>query len=222
MQKTISIVLLAGGTGTRFGSPLPKQYALLKGLPVALHSFHFFSRLPEVREIIVVCEKEKEILFPSETKFALPGKQRQDSAKNGFLRCDPASSLIAFHDAARPLLSEKKVRKTIEAAKEYGAAALALRATHTIKKTDKEGFVLSTLDRSSLWLLNTPQILERSLAERGFREIDEGGKNVTDDLSMIESFHATSRLIEDWPYNLKITYPEDLKMAELFLQAQTE
>lgn len=212
----LSVVLLAGGIGSRFGSSCPKQYVDLANKPLALYSYEFFSSLPEVSEIIVVCEPEKRALFPK-ASFAPPGKRRQDSAYNGFSQCDPSSSLIAFHDAARPFLSEEKVRTAIEAAKRDGAAALARPATYTIKKATKDAIVTETLDRSTLWLLNTPQIIQRPLLEKGFSLLEDEEETVTDDLALIEKFHSTSRLIEDWPYNLKITHPQDLLIAQHFL-----
>jgi len=213
----VSVILLAGGQGSRMQSQTPKQFLNLQGKPVALHSFEQFSSCPHVIEIIVVCEPQFHSLFPRftlpEVRFALPGNRRQDSVYNGFLTISSQPDLICVHDSARPFLSKDSLEQLLEEARRYGAAALAVPAKNTIKETDPNQFIQRTLDRSKLWEMHTPQVATPALLKKGFDIALEYNLDVTDDASLVELTGHPVKLVKDSYQNFKITTPEDWQVA---------
>lgn len=211
------MILAAGGVGSRMGHAIPKQYLPLAGKPIALHSFDLFCRMEEVDEIIVVCEEPYRKLFSCTNKplfFADPGKRRQDSIFNGLSRASDRADLICTHDAARPFIEKETFLALLEKALAVGAATLAAPVICTIKQSNPNRIVEKTLDRSSLWEIQTPQALTRDLFLRGFKYANENKIEVTDDTSLAELLHAPVALVPSLHRNFKITTPFDLAVAE--------
>lgn len=202
----------------RMGDSTPKQFFPLKEKIIANYSLEIFISLPYVKNITIVCEQkfQKFFLKSSKISFSLPGKRRQDSVKNGFTSLRQKAAYICIHDAARPLVKKENIDKVFHAAQIHKAAALAVKATSTMKLA-KEMRVLKTLDRNMIWEVQTPQILETSLFAKGLHYIQEEGLTVTDDLSIIEALGLPTYLVEGCPSNIKITYPNDLQLAENYL-----
>src|SRR5579885_3214881 len=191
MLSFISVILVAGGKGLRMGTSIPKQYLPLGGKPLILHSFHLFTEIPEVREIIIVCEEEYQTLFPQlenpRVHFAPPGVRRQDSVWNGLCCVANESELVCIHDSARPLLRLEDCRAVLEAGRSYGAAILATPVKYTIKSAKHDLFVEKTIDRSALWDIQTPQVIHTDLLRKAFAKArSQGDPVVTDDASLIE------------------------------------
>lgn len=218
----ISLVFLSGGIGSRMGSSLPKQYLLLQNKPIALHSFEVFLSIKEFDDYVVVCNPEWESLFSEialkirpekKLRFARPGKLRQDSVWNGLLQLS-GEVLVCIHDGARPLISETMVHKVLQEAKKVGAAALGVRVKSTIKQCNKNQLVIATLDRSSLFDIQTPQVILLSWLKEGFAYARAHQIEVTDDLSLIELIQKPAKIVEGSYSNVKITTPEDLKIVE--------
>jgi 2-C-methyl-D-erythritol 4-phosphate cytidylyltransferase len=221
----ISVVLLAGGLGTRMGLPTPKQFLPLGGIPIVLHSFHLFAALHDVAEIIVVCDIPYRIHFPDlsspRVHFAMPGGRRQDSVWNGLCACLEQSNLICIHDSARPLLSEQDVRSVITAAREHRAAALAVPVKPIIKQGNDNGFVEKTLERSSLWEMHTPQVIAPDLLRKGFEIADKNRLTVADDTTLVELLGQPVKLVHGSEDNLKVMTPMDLTIVEALLKVKT-
>ena len=196
------MILLAGGVGTRFGSPLPKQFLPLGDTCIARIAFDFFAG----HRIIVVCEEQYQEYFPT-PYFATPGPRRQDSLKNGFTHV--SSPWVAVHDAARPFIPSQGWGNLKAAALETGAAALALPVTDTIKRTDGDNRVLETLDRSYLWSVQTPQLMRADWLAHGLENSDD----VTDDVALLERSDYPVTLVPGCAKNRKITYPSDYACA---------
>ncbi len=219
----ISVVLVAGGVGTRMDLPTPKQFLPLGGIPIVLHSFHLFAALEDVAEIVVVCDIPYRIHFPDlsfpRVHFAMPGTRRQDSVWNGFCACHEHSRLICIHDSARPLLSEQDLRSVIAAAREHRAAALAIPVKPTIKQVDEKGFVEKTLDRSRLWEMHTPQVIAPDLLRKGFEMADKNQFAITDDVTLVELIGHPVKLVQGSEYNLKVTTPLDFTIAETLIKS---
>ncbi|PIA42136.1 hypothetical protein AQUCO_02100180v1 [Aquilegia coerulea] len=178
-EKSVSVVLLAGGQGKRMGASMPKQYLPLLGQPIALYSFYTFSRMMEVKEIIVVCDPSYKDIFEDarekidvDLKFALPGKERQDSVYNGFQAIDAKSELVCIHDSARPLVSTEDIEKVLNDGWLNGAAVLGVPSKATIKEANSDSFVVRTLDRKTLWEMQTPQIIKPELLRKGFELVN--------------------------------------------------
>ncbi|PIN03655.1 2-C-methyl-D-erythritol 4-phosphate cytidylyltransferase [Handroanthus impetiginosus] len=223
-EKSVSVVLLAGGKGKRMGASMPKQYLPLLGQPIALYSFYTFSKMPEVKEIVVVCDPSYQDIFEDakknvhvDVKFALPGKERQDSVYSGLEAIDSNSGLVCIHDSARPLVLAGDVAKVLKDGWRVGAAVLGVPAKATIKEANSESFVVKTLDRKTLWEMQTPQVIKPDLLKKGFELVNREGLEVTDDVSIVEYLKHPVYITEGSYTNIKVTTPDDLLLAERIL-----
>jgi 2-C-methyl-D-erythritol 4-phosphate cytidylyltransferase len=217
----IGIILLAGGTGTRMKSDIPKQFLPLNGKPIALHSFDLFLSMPEVAELVVVCAPKYRHLFSSTSiplTFASPGERRQDSVYNGLQALSESCTLVGVHDSARPCITLPLVRRALHAAKEHGAATVGMPIKFTVKECNEQQFVKHTPDRSRIWEIQTPQFIQTSLLKQGFQHVKSTYSTVTDDVSIVELLGLPVKLVEGSQSNLKITTLEDLAIAQSFLE----
>lgn len=228
-DKSVSVILLAGGKGKRMGANMPKQYLPLLGQPIALYSFYTFSRMVEVKEIVVVCDPSYSDIFEEtkekinvDLKFSLPGKERQDSVYSGLQEVDFNSELVCIHDSARPLVLSKDVQKVLTDALRVGAAVLGVPAKATIKEANSESFVVRTLDRKTLWEMQTPQVIKPDLLKKGFELVNREGLEVTDDVSTVEHLKHPVYITEGSYTNIKVTTPDDLLIAERILNLSSE
>lgn len=215
-----SVILLAGGSGSRMGTSVPKQFLSLKGKPIVSYSFDVFCSLPEVVEIIVACAPEYRHFFKSShipIHFASPGERRQDSVYNGLQALTHPSSLVCIHDTARPFINPKMIRHALSAAYQHGAAVVGMPIKFTLKESDSEGLVRKTLPRSKIWEIQTPQVIKKELLQSGFAIAKEKNLTVTDDVSLVELQNLPVQIVEGAYSNIKITTPEDLIIAEAFL-----
>lgn len=219
------VILLAGGLGSRMKSSIPKQFISLKNKAIARFSFDLFCSMPEVVEIVVVCnpifqsvfelDKNKKLSHTPQLTFALPGDRRQDSVFNGLQALSFKNiELVCIHDSARPFITAPIVRHILKAADQYGAATCGVPVKFTVKKSDAQGFVKETLQRAEIWEIQTPQIIKSSLLHAGFAIANKENITVTDDVSLVELLHHPVKLVEGEYSNLKITTPEDLILAE--------
>jgi 2-C-methyl-D-erythritol 4-phosphate cytidylyltransferase len=217
----ISAILLAGGKGTRFKSPIPKQFLSLGSKPLVLYSFELLAQCKLISEIVVVCDDFYQYLFTTKTNlkihFASPGRRRQDSVANGLAQITKGS-FVCIHDSARPFLQLEDLKKVIEEALIHKAAALAMPAKNTIKEVDSHGFVKQTLNREMLRETLTPQVIALDLLKKGLLEVEKRGVDITDDVSAIELIGHAVKLVSGASSNIKITNPEDLQSAQKFLK----
>jgi len=215
MNRNIGVILLAGGYGSRMGMDTPKQYLELQGKPLIRHSLDFFLALPMVSEVVIVCDSDYRGLFTDDkVTFASPGKRRQDSVFNGLQMLSPETALVCIHDSARPFVEMEMVQRVLDAGKTVGAAAVGVPMKPTVKRCNAEGFVEETLDRSTLWEVQTPQVLTTSLLHEGFAYVNSRGLTVTDDVALAELLHHPVRMVFGSYANIKVTTLEDLQFAE--------
>lgn len=226
-DRSVSVVLLAGGKGKRMGVNMPKQYLPLLGQPIALYSFYIFSELSEVKEVIVVCDPLFKDVFqdaceeiPVDVKFALPGKERQDSVFSGLQEVDESSQLVCIHDSARPLVSAEDVKKVLKDGWLNGAAVLGVPVKATIKEANDNLFVVKTLDRNTLWEIQTPQVMKPDLLRAGFEFVNREGVQVTDDVSIVEHLKHPVYITQGSYTNIKVTTPDDLLLAERIINTK--
>lgn len=232
-NKKISVIIAAGGNATRFGQNdlISKQFLLLTGKSLLLYSIEKFFHLKNLHEIIIVTndlsstEKllQKTNYAPDvKIKIVEGGILRQESVFNGFCKADTSAELVVIHDVARPLFQMKDLEKCINAASNTGAAILAVPVVDTIKssRSDKDRlFVKSTVDRAGLFQVQTPQVFAYSLLSEAYKMFSSSGKVVTDEANMIEMLGKEVELIPGDRTNIKITYPEDLKIAEAIIES---
>lgn len=152
-----------------------------------------------------------------ELKVVAGGTTRQASVYEG-LKAATGADLVAVHDAVRPFIAVKVIERCINRAEETGAAAVAVPVKNTVKRAEKSRRVLETVDRSDLWQVQTPQIFQKSLLKKAFEYAREQEFVGTDDASLVEHLGEDVYLVEGDQRNIKITYPEDLELAELMIQ----
>jgi 2-C-methyl-D-erythritol 4-phosphate cytidylyltransferase len=211
-----SLILLAGGTGTRMQSSTPKQFLTLGGKPLVLHSLEIFLKIPEIKEIVVVAPLAWHALFkPYTVKYALPGERRQDSVYNGLAQT--SHRWVLTHDGVRPFITEQMIRELIKEGKTVGAATLGMPIKPTVKECNADNLVERTPDRAKVWEIQTPQFLKKDLFTKGFALAQERALTVTDDTSLAELLGHPVKLVRGSYTNLKITTPDDLLVAQSLL-----
>jgi 2-C-methyl-D-erythritol 4-phosphate cytidylyltransferase len=216
---TIAVIIPAAGTGSRFGGSLPKQFQPLAGKPLIQHVIERFLLDENVSRVIVPVA---EMLLGSvknsdRVSWVAGGETRQQSVIRGLTQIEDAE-LVAVHDAARPLFSTEMFHAAIAAAREFGAALPVVPVSDTIHVMNSNAVVADTLDRSMLAAAQTPQCFRieilRDILSRAQREGVEG----TDEAGLAARFGYTVKAVAGDPRNLKITVPEDLLIAESYLQ----
>jgi len=216
---SIVVIIPAAGAGSRFGSGIPKQFQPLAGKPLIQHVIERFLLDATVDRIIVPVA---ELLISSvansdRVTFVAGGETRQQSVIRGLAAAGDAE-LIAVHDAARPLFSATMFHAVIDAAREFGAALPVVPVADTIHVMNSDATVAETLDRTLLGSAQTPQCFRaeilRDVLARAEQEKIEG----TDEAGLAARFGYTVKAVPGDPRNLKITVPEDLAIAESYLQ----
>lgn len=217
----IAAILLAGGVGTRMKSVKPKQFLTLDHLPISTYSLNSFNAVDSIQTLVVVAQPQYRELFQSkkEIRFASPGERRQDSVYQGLLQIDETYDYVIVHDTARPFVTSTKILELIKGIQEADAACLAVPVKYTIKEAALETFVKRTLDRATLWEIQTPQIIKRDLLVRGFEVAHQKQLTVTDDVSFAELLNGSVKLVLGDEKNFKITTPEDLIYAEYLINS---
>jgi 2-C-methyl-D-erythritol 4-phosphate cytidylyltransferase len=219
-MKTTAIIV-AAGIGSRFGSVTPKQFAKLNGKLVVEHSFERFEASPSVDAIVlVVSEVDKHRFgYGSFSKLAsvvAGGSTRAQSVFNGLNSIGPETEIVAVHDGARPLVTVDEIERTIEKAKQSGAACLVAPVADTIKSI-LGNEIAATVDRRILRRALTPQVFKRELLTRAFKNavLDD---SVTDECLLVERLGHPIAIVEGSSRNIKITRREDLAIAETLLK----
>lgn len=216
---TIAVIIPAAGTGTRFGGQLPKQFHPLAGKPLIQHVIERFLLDENVSRVIVPVA---EILLTSvknsdRVVWVSGGATRQQSVIRGLAETRDAE-LIAVHDAARPLFSEDLFHLVVAAAREYGAALPVVPVTDTIHAMTDDAMVKETLDRSMLAAAQTPQVFRADILRDILVRAQLEKLEATDEAGLAARFGYTVKAVAGDPRNLKITVPEDLAIAESYLQ----
>ncbi len=221
----ITALIVAAGQSRRMGESGDKVFLPILGRPLIAHSLAPFSRSSVVDEIVIVTAEES---IPKLQQLVLTyqidkvaaivagGDSRQQSVARGLASLSPACQLVAIHDGARPCLGDEQLRVVLELARTRGAAILAVPVKDTIKRV-QSGLEVATPDRSELFLAQTPQVFRRQWIEDAHRQAEELGLSATDDAALVTAWgEAVAVACGDYT-NIKVTTPEDLLLAELFL-----
>ncbi|MDE2060645.1 MAG: 2-C-methyl-D-erythritol 4-phosphate cytidylyltransferase [candidate division NC10 bacterium] len=223
----VTAIVPAAGAGIRFGGAVKKQFIALDGLPILSHTLRALAASNALAAIIIVVPPGEELRGREalelagvnvETEVVPGGQTRQDSVYNGLQRAKAETDLVLIHDGVRPFVSREVVLATIEAAKEAGAAVVAVPIIDTIKRVDTNGFVIETLQRGQLWSIQTPQVFSYTLLMRAHRAVREHGIIATDDAALVERIGGMVKVVRGSYENLKITSEEDLPLADLILR----
>lgn len=194
----------------------------INGKTVLERSVNAFLNISDVDEVIVVAREKdipafSDILVDERVSFVVGGDTRQQSVMNALDVIDDCE-LIIIHDGARPLIKSEDIKNTIRAAKENKAAAVGVFVKDTVKVVDKNGFVVSTPDRSTLFAVQTPQIFDFELYKNAAQNAREKGLDFTDDCQLVESFNQKVKTVVGSYSNIKITTPDDIVLAENLLK----
>jgi 2-C-methyl-D-erythritol 4-phosphate cytidylyltransferase/2-C-methyl-D-erythritol 2,4-cyclodiphosphate synthase len=212
----VSAIIAAGGQGSRFGGAQPKQLQMLAGVPILKRTVDAFLQGYAFDEVVVAVPSELAANPPSYLDSVIVvagGERRQDSVANAFRAVAPSSQIIVIHDAARPLVPNALIERTIDAASKHGAAIAALPARDTVKRTDASRIVRGTIPREEIFLAQTPQAFRVGVL-RDALTLASGAADATDEAMLAEQAGHAVYLVEGDPRNLKITTPEDLEIAE--------
>jgi 2-C-methyl-D-erythritol 4-phosphate cytidylyltransferase len=217
-------IIPAAGSGRRFGAI--KQFQELAGKPVLLHTLEAFEACSAIEGMILAVPATDIPFVRSLTQnhslkkvihIIEGGKERQDSVKKAF-DYTPPCDVIAIHDGVRPLITQELIERVVKAAGEFGAAIPGLPAKETTKRVTPDLFVSETLDRSSLWCIQTPQAFSYNLFRQAVEKAQKETFVGTDESMLVERLGAKVKIIEGDSYNIKVTTPEDLKIAESLLK----
>jgi 2-C-methyl-D-erythritol 4-phosphate cytidylyltransferase len=229
----VNVILPAAGLGTRMGRAVPekagtsrKQFMLLDGSPILLHTIRKFVSTPAVSEIVVALRADdiewvRELL--REEKFSKPvrlvegGDSRQESVENALATLDSSTELVAVHDAVRPFIEPAVLDKVFAEAEENGAAIVGIVPVDTVKQVHRNK-IRQTIPRERLILAQTPQVFRFELLKSAFAKAREDQFAGTDESSLVERLDQVEvSVVPGSDRNLKITKPSDMDLARLFL-----
>jgi 2-C-methyl-D-erythritol 4-phosphate cytidylyltransferase len=214
-------LIVAAGRGERLGAGRPKALVPLCGRPMLQWSVEAVQAVPAVTQIVIALPADELDAAPEGTVAVPGGLQRSHSVRNALAAC-PGEDPVIVHDAARPLATPRLFEQVLQELERHPEAAAVIAAApvaDTIKEVSADGATVArTLDRSTLWAVQTPQVFRRAALERALASAsDEELGRATDDAWLVERAGGTVRILGSDPGNMKITTPEDLRVAELLL-----
>jgi 2-C-methyl-D-erythritol 4-phosphate cytidylyltransferase len=229
----VSVILPAAGLGTRMGKAVPekagtsrKQFMLLDGAPILLHTIRRFVAAPEVVEIVVALRAEemdwvRELLaaerFAKPVRLVEGGDSRQESVQHALAALGSATELVAVHDAVRPFIEYSILEKVFAEAAENGAAIVGIVPVDTVKQVHRNK-IRQTIPRERLVLAQTPQVFRFDLLKQAFEKAREDNFTGTDESSLVERLDSVEvSVVMGSDRNIKITKPSDMDLARLFL-----
>ena len=235
----IAVIVPAAGLGTRMGRSSAekagtsrKQFMLLEGSPILLHTVRKFAACGRVHEIVVAVRSEDLEWVAEMLSREVPrglarvvegGNSRQQSVENALATLEPDTDLVAVHDAVRPFVDIETIHKVLDEAAETGAAIVGVVPVDTVKQVTRangRARVRSTLSRERLVLAQTPQVFRYGLLARAFQTARNDGFIGTDEASLVERLDVEVSVVLGSDRNIKITRPSDMDLARLFFQEQ--
>ena len=227
-EPALWAVVPAAGIGARMGGDRPKQYFSLCGRSVLQHSLDALLALPALRAVAVAIAVgddawlQQPAASDPRVRMAPGGAERSESVLSGLetLAVEAAANdWVLVHDAARPCLPAADLQRLIDSLFEDPVGGiLALPVADTVKRANDAGQVVETVDRAGLWLAQTPQMFRHGVLKDALHSARAAGRAVTDEASAIEWAGLQPRVVSGSPYNIKVTRPGDLALAEIYLQ----
>ncbi len=226
-------IVLAAGKGKRMGSKISKQFLDLNGKPLFFYALEAFEN-SDVDSVIVVCSAEykdycenvlsiykEEKTFSKVEKIVVGGAERYNSVYNALKEISDADYVL-IHDGARPMITKDIINRSLTEVKKHKACVVAVPVKDTIKEADSEDYINKTLDRSSLWQMQTPQSFEYKLIAQAYENAMKSDLSaITDDAMVLEMYNPSFKIklvMGDYK-NLKVTTSEDLEIAKVFLKS---
>ena len=229
MSERNTAIVLAAGQGKRMHSKVQKQFLEIQGYPVLYYSLRCFQESPLIQDIILVTGEEsisyckEEIVqkygFTKVSAVIPGGKERYDSVYAGLCECRDCEYVL-IHDGARPFVTEEILKRGLQKVKETGACVIGMPSKDTVKLSDEEGYVKETPNRKCVWTIQTPQIFSYSLIREAHDSIRQKDMSkITDDAMVVEQETGAKVALAEGSYqNIKITTPEDMNTAEMFIE----
>ena len=224
-------IIVSAGKGHRFLKEKKKQFYLLGDRPILAHTLDKFENCPLIHSILLVVGQEdmdyclKEIIekygYRKISQLIPGGRQRQDSVKNGIDLLPKETEIVVIHDGVRPFVTKEMIEESIRSAVKCQAVATAMPVKETVKMVQRDGIVLQTLDRDSLWQIQTPQTFQVNVIKEAYHKATADGFIGTDDASLVEHLGVKVHILPGAYSNIKITTLEDLMLANLILQMQS-
>lgn len=227
-QEKCTAIVLAGGQGKRMGTSIQKQYLEMKGKPVLYYSLKVFEESAKIDDVILVvgegqedyCQKTIVSKYDlKKVRHIVPGgAERYHSVWNGLQYVE--DGYVFIHDGARPFINQEILERTYADVIRHNACVVGMPVKDTIKVVDEEEFAVDTPNRSMLWQVQTPQTFHTSLIKEAYERLMKQEKiTVTDDAMVVEQMMGRKvKLVRGSYENIKITTPEDLLIAEAFLE----
>jgi len=226
----VAALLLGAGRGERLRHSLPKALVPLAGRPLFFHALKALVATPEIDLVVPVVPPAQRAAFESalsdggDDEKCAPvvsgGLERQDSVAAGLESLGEDVGWVAIHDAARPHVRPEDISRVVKAAREGGAAILAVRSADTLKRVRADR-VMETLPRTEFWAAQTPQVFSVDLLREALRAATAAGRHATDCSQLVEALAVPVRVVEGNPGNFKITAPRDLALAEALLESRS-
>jgi len=223
-------IIVSAGKGLRFGGGHKKQFLSLAGRPVLAYTLDPFEASPLIRSIVLVVEAEdidfctREIVqkqgYRKVSQVIAGGRTRQDSVKNGIEAASREADLLLIHDGVRPFVTKEMIESAIAGALQFEAVVFAVPVKDTVKVVDSEGTILRTLERSSLYQVQTPQIFRASLIREAYQRAASEGFLGTDDASLVERMGVKVHILPGSYQNIKLTTPEDFEFARFLVEGK--
>lgn len=222
-------IILASGSGKRMGAGKNKVLVRMGRRPMIAQTIAAFDAHPQIARVMLVVQPAERAVFArivarygfaSVTDIVDGGRERQYSAHNAVAHLDQthgigARDIVLFHNGANPFVSEKEITQVIAAARTHGAAVVAHPVKDTIKEVNGDGLVVRTLDRATLWAMQTPQALRGDVVVRAFAAAADEGFVGTDDVSLAERIGVPVKIVLASAENIKMTTPQDLQLAQV-------
>ncbi len=231
MSKKIAVIICAAGSSSRFGSKKKKQFTDLAGRAVFLRSIEFFSNRDDVKQIILcISQQDKEHIDISHganlsfhgVKICIGGAERFETVAKALDTVKDDIDLVAVHDAVRCCLTEDWINKVFDKAAQTGSAILAARTTDTIKRTEN-GKITETIDRSSLFQAQTPQVFDKKLLKQAYENLPNiKDCSISDDSQLVEALGRKVDIVETDNTNIKITKQSDIAVAEAIIKSRAK
>ena len=230
-QGSLVVALVpAAGRGLRMGGSVPKQFLSIGGEPLIVQCLRVLQAAPVIDQIILAvpsvdveyCENEIVVRhrFTKVTKVVAGGAERQDSVRYALAQVPSNADIVLIHDAVRPFVTQRMIEEVVAAAKKEGAAIVALPMRDTVKQVRMDGMIERTVDRTPLWLAQTPQAFRRDWIEAAHKKGHEEGVRATDDSFLVEWLGYSVSVVEGSGENIKVTRPEDMVIGEAILSAK--
>jgi 2-C-methyl-D-erythritol 4-phosphate cytidylyltransferase len=212
------------------GGSVPKQFLSLGGEPLIVQSLRTLQASPVVDQIVLAvpladveyCEHEivSRYGFTKVTKVVAGGDERQDSVRYALAQIPAYTEIVLIHDAVRPFVTQRMIEEVLASARNEGAAIIALPMRDTVKQVRTDGTIERTVDRTPLWLAQTPQAFRRDWIESAHKKAHAEGIRATDDAFLVEWLGYSVAVVEGSGENIKVTRPEDLVIGEAILASR--